>query len=125
MFPGDAGRSLDLIVGAPLAYFMYPQAPGGRVRSLGWPRISSGARSRLPGAVESNSSAPGTTRSLVATLDLYLPRRGRNFWATLARWHERASQRRALAKLDADLLRDIGITHRRAKREAEKPFWKR
>ncbi len=41
---------------------MFPQAPGGRVRSLGWPRISSGAQSRLPEADESSSSASGIIR---------------------------------------------------------------
>ena len=34
----------------------------------------------------------------------------------------RYRQRRALSRLDAQLLRDIGITHYDAKREAEKPF---
>src|SRR5690606_34145779 len=29
-------------------FFIRPQAPGGRIRALGFPRISSGARSRLP-----------------------------------------------------------------------------
>ena len=38
-------------------------------------------------------------------------------------WAARYRQRRALARLDARLLRDIGITHYDAKREAEKPFW--
>lgn len=64
------------------------------------------------------------TGSLVVALDLLPPRLGRRIWATLARWRARPSQRRALAKLDADLLRDIGITHSQAKREADKPFWK-
>ena len=38
---------------------MFPQTPRGRIRGLGWPRISSGARSRLPGGDESSSSPPG------------------------------------------------------------------
>ena len=49
---------------------MFPQAPGGRVHSLGWPRINSGARSRLPKAYESNSSAFGiTSRSVLFLLE--------------------------------------------------------
>ena len=40
-------------------------------------------------------------------------------------WRRRARTRLALSRLDADRLRDIGITHTQAKREAEKPFWRR
>jgi hypothetical protein len=38
---------------------MIPQAPGGRIRGLGLPRISSGALSRLPDDDESSSSPSG------------------------------------------------------------------
>ncbi len=41
----------------------------------------------------------------------------------LARWSERARQRRQLAGLDADRLRDIGISREQALAEAAKPFW--
>jgi len=64
-------------------------------------------------------------RSLGSALDLVTPRLGRSLRATLTCWRERSRQRRALAKLDAHSLRDIGITHSQAKREADKPFWKR
>ncbi|MHA1159148.1 MAG: DUF1127 domain-containing protein [Alphaproteobacteria bacterium] len=37
---------------------------------------------------------------------------------------ERAHQRRALSKLDADLLADVGLTREQAGREIEKPFWR-
>ena len=45
--------------------------------------------------------------------------------APLAAMIERARQRQALAKLDDALLRDIGLTRAEARREAEKPIWKR
>ncbi|HSS65120.1 MAG TPA: DUF1127 domain-containing protein [Gammaproteobacteria bacterium] len=43
---------------------------------------------------------------------------------TLALWHERARQRRALAVLPDELLKDIGVSRADAMREAGKPFWK-
>lgn len=64
-------------------------------------------------------------RSLLALIDFVLPGLGRRSWRTIAVWHDRARQRRALARLDADRLRDIGITHTQARREADKPFWER
>jgi uncharacterized protein YjiS (DUF1127 family) len=39
-------------------------------------------------------------------------------------WIERHRQRQRLAQLDPRLLRDIGITHRDAQRECDKPFWR-
>ena len=42
----------------------------------------------------------------------------------IARWLERARQRRALAALDDHSLRDIGITRFEAERETQKPFWR-
>jgi uncharacterized protein YjiS (DUF1127 family) len=36
---------------------------------------------------------------------------------------QRASQRRALARLNDRLLRDIGLTREEADAEARKPFW--
>ncbi len=44
--------------------------------------------------------------------------------AILRRWHERARQRRQLAQLDDDRLRDIGISREQALAEARKPFWR-
>ena len=45
--------------------------------------------------------------------------------ATARIWRRRARTRHALSRLDADRLRDVGITHTEAKREAEKPFWRK
>ena len=45
-------------------------------------------------------------------------------WQLASSWIERARQRRALAGLDDQMLRDIGITRVEAAREAEKPFWR-
>jgi uncharacterized protein YjiS (DUF1127 family) len=39
-------------------------------------------------------------------------------------WYRRWQQRQHLARLDAHLLRDIGVTHPEALREADKPFWR-
>lgn len=44
---------------------------------------------------------------------------------TVARWEQRRRSRRALATLDAHMLRDIGLTPGVAARETEKPFWRR
>lgn len=38
---------------------------------------------------------------------------------------QRRRQRRALARLDDRLLRDIGIDREQARREVAKPFWRR
>lgn len=45
--------------------------------------------------------------------------------ATVRIWRHRSRTRIALSRLDAERLRDIGITHTQAKREAEKPFWRK
>lgn len=42
----------------------------------------------------------------------------------LCRAMARQRQRRALAKLDERMLRDIGLTRDQAQAEARKPFWK-
>jgi len=42
----------------------------------------------------------------------------------LAPWIERTRQRNALAALNDDQLRDIGITRLDAARECCKPFWR-
>ena len=42
---------------------------------------------------------------------------------TLLRWQELARQRRALARLDDRMLKDLGLTRADALREAGRPFW--
>lgn len=57
---------------------------------------------------------------------LALPRHSSNngsIFNTLIAWQRRAQQRRALARLDADGLKDIGITAQAARSEANRPFW--
>lgn len=44
-------------------------------------------------------------------------------WATLLLWRRVARERRALATLDARLLRDIGIDAASAEIETARPFW--
>src|SRR5262245_51222390 len=51
------------------------------------------------------------------------------FWGTrFLRWYARcsarSSERQALAQLDDDALKDIGVTREQADAEAAKPFWK-
>ncbi|MFG1422680.1 DUF1127 domain-containing protein [Roseixanthobacter liquoris] len=45
-------------------------------------------------------------------------------WGLLRVWLRRARERRALADLDDDQMRDAGISREAARREAEKPFWR-
>ena len=66
-----------------------------------------------------------------ATYATHLPPHPRRFiggeryaWAGVIRtWLQRSRQRRALAELDDRMLRDIGVTHAQAQREAVRPFW--
>jgi len=44
---------------------------------------------------------------------------------TLALWDLRARSRRDLARLDDHLMRDMGFDPIEARREANKPFWRR
>jgi uncharacterized protein YjiS (DUF1127 family) len=44
--------------------------------------------------------------------------------ALVREWRERTRQRNQLARLDARMLRDIGVTAAEAERECEKPFWR-
>lgn len=44
-------------------------------------------------------------------------------WAIIGLWRERARQRRDLAEMSADMLRDIGVSPRAARAEAARPFW--
>ena len=43
--------------------------------------------------------------------------------AKFNRWRSLASQRRALARLDDEALKDIGVSRADATREAKRPFW--
>jgi uncharacterized protein YjiS (DUF1127 family) len=60
------------------------------------------------------------SRRGVASLDGLAAR----LYATLAAWHERRRQRRALLGLGDDLLKDIGVSRADAWREGTKPFWR-
>jgi uncharacterized protein YjiS (DUF1127 family) len=44
--------------------------------------------------------------------------------ALLALWRRRSRGRQQLARLDARLLRDIGVTRSEAAAECDKPFWR-
>ena len=43
--------------------------------------------------------------------------------AAIAVWRERARQRRHLAEMSPEMLRDIGVSVSAARAEAGKPFW--
>lgn len=43
---------------------------------------------------------------------------------TLICWQRRINDRRKLAEMDSDLLKDIGVSRAEALNEADKPFWK-
>ncbi len=43
---------------------------------------------------------------------------------TLLIWQERASQRHALAQLDARMLKDVGLNRVDVELETSKPFWR-
>ena len=68
---------------------------------------------------------------MAANWTLTMPRRvGARDWLApmagqVAVWLERARERRALARLDDRMLRDIGIDHATARGEASKFFWER
>jgi uncharacterized protein YjiS (DUF1127 family) len=47
------------------------------------------------------------------------------FWRWCVRCSVRARQPRALAQLDDNALKDIGVTRRQADAEASKPFWRK
>ena len=49
-----------------------------------------------------------------------------NQWvfATLREWRRRARDRRELARLDARMLQDIGLSHAQREFLANKPFWR-
>jgi uncharacterized protein YjiS (DUF1127 family) len=51
-------------------------------------------------------------------------RRAKGILKALARSLERSRQRRALAQLSDDLLRDIGLTRHDIASEVSKPFWR-
>lgn len=44
-------------------------------------------------------------------------------WQTIGVWRERARQRRDLAEMSPEMLKDIGISRSAARAEAGKPFW--
>lgn len=47
------------------------------------------------------------------------------FWRWCALCSARARERQALAQLDDNALKDIGVTRRQADAEASKPFWRK
>ena len=48
----------------------------------------------------------------------------RRAWDTIKRWREREEARQMLARFDARMLEDIGLTEAEAWRETRLPFWR-
>ncbi|WP_027897474.1 DUF1127 domain-containing protein [Zestomonas thermotolerans] len=44
-------------------------------------------------------------------------------WRKVRRWHELAYQRRQLASLSDEMLKDIGLSRADVMQESERPFW--
>ena len=59
----------------------------------------------------------------ITPADVALPVRPMGLLAQIARLISLASQRRALAALDADQLDDLGLTRAEAAAEAARPIW--
>lgn len=53
----------------------------------------------------------------------FIARHWSEFAATVAVWHQRALERKALVQMTDRDLRDIGLSHGQAVFEANKPFW--
>lgn len=51
------------------------------------------------------------------------PRARRSILCTVKRWRALRHQRLALAKLEPEALRDMGISATEARKEASRPFW--
>lgn len=75
--------------------------------TYGMTGISISAAARLAGAWRA-------FREMVDTVD-----------GVLALWYLRATSRRDIERLDDRLLRDIGLDPLEARRESDKPFWKK
>ncbi|MEM1232975.1 MAG: DUF1127 domain-containing protein [Pseudomonadota bacterium] len=57
------------------------------------------------------------------TTTLSRPARRRGLFATILHWLHVARTRRALARLDADQLADVGLSASQAKAETERSLW--
>jgi uncharacterized protein YjiS (DUF1127 family) len=68
----------------------------------------------------SQLTGPSTARSSARRFELAAAR----IFETLLLWQERGRQRRALARFDDHMLRDIGCSREEAARECAKPVWR-
>ncbi|OYY25976.1 MAG: hypothetical protein B7Y65_02400 [Azorhizobium sp. 35-67-15] len=83
-------------------------------------RVAAGdASGGLPGEAVGAASGAAITRGSGAPQDHLAGLAG-----LLRVWLRRARERRELAHLDEDQMRDTGISREVARREAEKPFWR-
>ncbi len=65
----------------------------------------------------------GPRRPTAASFGEFLLEAAARALRTLLTWQERDQQRRALAQLDARMLKDIGLSRAEVDLELRKPFW--
>ena len=65
----------------------------------------------------------GPRRPTAASFGEFLLEAAARALRTLLTWQERDRQRRALAQLDARMLRDVGLSRADVAMELHKPFW--
>jgi uncharacterized protein YjiS (DUF1127 family) len=68
----------------------------------------------------SQRTGPRTGRTAASRLQIAAAR----IFDTLVLWQARGRQRRALARFDDHMLRDIGCSREEAARECAKPMWR-
>ncbi len=77
-------------------------------------------RLSLPSAGPSADAVNGRTAAPAGWLRVILM----GLLSRLLTWQDRMEQRAALGRLDARMLKDIGLSPADARREADKPFWR-
>ncbi len=70
------------------------------------------------------SAYAGPRRPNAASFGEILPEAAARAVRTLLTWQERDRQRRALAQLDARMLKDVGLSRAEVELELRKPFWR-
>lgn len=83
---------------------------------------------RCPALPHANASVNGSTQSVLRQgVMMGGMNRRATLWATVQGWVKRAwavhTQRRALRRLSARQLADVGLSIDQARREAARPFW--
>jgi len=96
------------------------------IRNIRWIDLNPGARltpTQLEGVVMNMHKVALQSFHLPKALRAPAPGLLRQAWHKLQRWNELARQRRQLAALGDDMLKDIGRSRADIEREANRPFW--